>query len=53
MLAENSYTKEEKILMLSGITPDIFRNPRLVELKRRYEAGEFESKGESDGRCRL
>ncbi len=45
MLAEeNRWTKEEKILMMSGIAPEIFRNPRLQELKRLYEAGKLSSK---------
>ena len=44
MTNENRWTKEEKVLMMSGIAPEIFKNPRLVELKRLYEEGKLSSK---------
>jgi len=44
MLAGNGYTREEKIMLLSGITPDIFRNPKFIFLKKLYEQGKLSSK---------
>jgi len=44
LTGENSFTREEKIMMLSGITPDIFRNPKFIFLKMLYEQGKLSSK---------
>jgi len=44
MLARGRYTREEKILLLSGITPDIFRNKNIIFPKWLYDHGKLSSK---------
>ena len=48
MLARDGYTREEKMMMLSGMTPDIFRNPKFILLKMLYEQGKLSSKDRID-----